>query len=57
MPSGIDACPALVADEARRRLVGAVAAEKRQIDEARDAQAHVVEPDEHAQPVIGEQAE
>ena len=46
-----------VAEEARRRFVGAIAAEEGQIDQRRDAQPHVVEPDEDAQPVVGEQAE
>ena len=44
-------------DEARGGFIGAVGAEKRQIDERRDSQPHVVEPDEHAQPVVGQQAE
>ena len=46
----------MVADESRRRLVGAVAAEKGQIDQGRDPQPHMVEPDEDSEPVIGEQA-
>ena len=46
----------MVADESRRRLIGAVAAEKRQIDQGRDPQPHMVEPDEDSEPVIGEKA-
>ena len=57
MPSGIARVRPVVADEPRRRLVRAVAAEKRQIDEGRDPEPHMVEPDEDAQPVVGEQAE
>ena len=38
-------------------FVGAIAAEKRQIDEGRDPQAHMVEPDQHPEPVVGEQAQ
>ena len=46
-----------MAEEAPRRLVGAIAADEREIDQRRDAQAHMIEPDQHAQPVEGEQAE
>ena len=54
---GDGAGAAVVADEPRRRLVGAVAAEERQVDEARDPEPHVVEPDQDAQPVVGEEPE
>ena len=47
----------VVADEPRSRLVGAVAAEKGQVDQGRDPEPHMVEPDEDAKPVVGEQAE
>jgi len=53
MPSGM----AVVADKPRGRLVGAVAAEKGQVDQGRDPEPHMVEPDQDAKPVIGEQAE
>ena len=47
----------IVADETCGRLIRAIAAEKRQIDEARHPEPHVIEPDENAKPVIGKQAE
>src|SRR5208282_6374958 len=47
----------IVADEPCGRLVGAVAAEKGQIDQGRDPEPHMVEPDEDAKPVVSEQAE
>ena len=46
-----------VAEKSRHRFVDAVAAEEGKIDQRRHAQAHVIEPDEHAQPVVGEQAD
>ena len=52
---GNGARPAVVADEPGRGFVGAVAAEKRQIDQARHPEPHVVEPDQDAQPVVGEE--
>ena len=57
IPSGMARVRRVVPDEPRRRLVGAVAAEERQVDEARDPEPHVVEPDQDAQPVVGEQPE
>ena len=53
---GDRAGPAVVADEPGGRFVRPVAAEKRQVDEGRDPEAHVIEPNEDAQPVIGEEA-
>ena len=47
----------VVADEPRGRLVDAVTAEKGQVDQGRDPEPHMVEPDQDAKPVIGEQAE
>ena len=46
-----------VSDEARGALVEQIAADEREVDQRRDAQAHVIEPHQHAQPVVGEQAE
>ncbi len=45
----------LGAQEARRAFIRHVAADEGQVDQRRDAQAHVIEIDQHPQPVIGEQ--
>ena len=42
---------------ARRPLVGDVAADEGQVDQGRDAQAHMIEPDQDTKPVVGKQAE
>ena len=41
---------------ARGPAIQRIAADEGEIDQGRHAQAHVVDPDQHAQPVIGKQA-
>ncbi len=50
-----DAGARSVAKITRRRLVGAIAADESEVDQGRDPQAHMIEPDQHTQPVVGEQ--
>jgi hypothetical protein len=46
-----------VAQEARGLLVDHVAAHEGEVDEGRHAQPHVVEPDEHPEPIVGQEAQ
>ena len=57
MPSGITRARDPWPTKRRGRLVERVAADEGEVHERCDARAHVIEPHEHAQPIVREQAE
>ena len=52
---GNDAGPARMAGETGCRFVEPVAADEGEVHERRDPETHVIEPDQHAQPIVGQE--